>query len=66
VLTSRWFSAGTALYADQHGEVAPEYAIVMALLTVHALGGLYAFRAAASAMLTFEQSALYNYGVNAP
>jgi Flp pilus assembly pilin Flp len=51
---------------DQNAQVATEYAIVMAVLSIHALGGFYAFRVAANAMLTFEQNALYNYGNNAP
>jgi len=55
-----------ALLSDERAAVAPEYAIVMAVVTVHALGGLYAFRAACTAMLTAEQATLYNYGLDAP
>jgi Flp pilus assembly pilin Flp len=59
--------AGAAAFLDdERAAVATEYAVVMAVLTIHALGGLYAFRLAASNMLTFEQNALYNYGLNAP
>jgi Flp pilus assembly pilin Flp len=54
------------MLVDERAAVATEYAIVMAVLTVHALGGLFALRAAAGLMLTFEQNALYNYGLNAP
>jgi Flp pilus assembly pilin Flp len=55
-----------ALLLDERAAVAPEYAIVMAVVTVNALGGMYAFRAALTTLLTTEQATLYNYGLNAP
>jgi Flp pilus assembly pilin Flp len=55
-----------ALLTDERAAVAPEYALVMAVCTIPALGGMYAFRTAVSAMLTFQQASLYNYGHDAP
>lgn len=65
-MAGAWLSGCAAMLVDERAAVATEYAIVMAVLTVHALGGLFALRAAAGLMLTFEQNALYNYGLNAP